>query len=444
MTPGWTAARSVAGGAEAPPWHRPRIALVSTYPPRQCGIATFTRDLRDAMGEAAPDLETVVCAVDRDGEARYGAEVAFVLRQDEYDDYAKTAADLADAGVAAVVVEHEFGIYGGPDGAWITMFADELHGRDVPYVVTLHTLPDHPTRQQSAILQRLCRHAFAVLVFTETARRIAIRSGVTAPDRIVVIPHGAPAVLRADPSVLLRHPPFATQIRREVATLLIGSHGKRLLSTFGLISPGKGLETALRAVATAAEEHPDIRYVIAGATHPEVMKLHGDDYRQTLGRLVGDLGIEDHVRFLDFFLSDVEIALLLQRTEVFLTPYRSRDQISSGALTFALSAGCAVVSTDYHYAKDMLATGAGALIGPDDVAGFGSALRAMLADPARLDAARAAARQLSGSLDWPSVGHRFAGVVREAALRRTPTWPATVSPQRHGHGLVPARADLSG
>jgi glycosyltransferase involved in cell wall biosynthesis len=446
MHPTWTEPRTDVEGAGVPSRRaRPRIVLVSTYPPRQCGIATFTHDLFDAMREIAPDLETGICAVERDDIPHLAPEVAFILRQDEYEDYAKTAAEIADSGVAAVVIEHEFGIYGGPDGAWIIRFAEELHARGVPYLVTLHTLLSHPSRAQSAILHQLCRRAFAVSVFTETARRLAIRTGVAAPDRIVVVPHGAPVVLHADPAVLLRHPAFAGQIRREVATLLIESRGKRLVSTFGLISPGKGLETALSAVAAAAVEHPEVCYVIAGATHPEVLKRHGDHYRRGLTALVAGLGIAENVRFLDFFLTDVEIALLLGRTEVFLTPYRSRDQISSGALTFALSAGCAVVSTDYHYARDMLAGGAGELVDPDDVPGFGDALRTMLGDPARLAGARQAARQLGASLDWPSVGHRFAEVLREAALSHESSWPATALPRpRPSRGFATVGVGIGG
>ena len=193
----------------------------------------------------------------------------------------------------------------------------------------------------------------------------------------------------------------------EVAELLAESSGKRLISTFGLISPGKGLETAVKAVAAAAGQHPDIRYVIAGSTHPEIAKEHGEDYRLGLAGLVAELGVEEHVRFLDFFLTDEEIALLLHNTEVFLTPYRSREQISSGVLTFAVAAGCPVVSTSYYYAQDMLASGAGVLVESGDDDGFAHALRELLADGERLASARDVAMEIGGTLGWPSVAERF-------------------------------------
>ena len=417
----------------APPGEhrRTRVVFVSTYPPRHCGIATFTHDMYEALEQAAPDLDFVVCAVDRDG-VDYGPEVGFVLRQDERGDYAKIAADIADAGTGVVVIEHEYGIYGGPDGAWIDRFAQVLHERGIPYLVTLHTQLSEPSASQAAAVRRLCRDAFAVTVFTKTAQLLAGAAGIALPHAVVV-PHGAPTVLRAEPSALLRDPVHAREVRREVADVLIDSYDRRLLSTFGLISPGKGLETALSAVASVAEAHPDVRYVIAGATHPEVVRKDGESYRKRLGTIVDELGIEQHVTFLDFFLSDVEIALLLQRTRVFLTPYRSRDQISSGALTFALAAGCPVVSTDYPYARDMLAGGAGTVVEHDDTPAFTQAVHRMLNEPARWAAARQAARAVGDTLSWPVVARRLAAVLQGAARRVGPlAGPAGSTSPRHG------------
>ncbi|MEY9926792.1 glycosyltransferase involved in cell wall biosynthesis [Catenulispora sp. GP43] len=405
-----------------------RIAFVSTYLPRHCGIATFTHDLRTAMAHAAPDIQTLVCAVDNEG-LDYDGQAAFVIGQHTMADYPAAAERIARAGVDAVVIEHEYGIFGGPDGDWINLFAERLTELGVPYLVTLHTVLSHPSPGQASALGRLCRGADAVAVFTPVARTLVTSTGMATADRIFIVPHGAPTALREDWD--RPHVPgprrgagagvgtgTAGGVRPEVAEVLAEGAQSRIVSTFGLISPGKGLEVAVEAVANLAEEHPDLVYVIAGATHPEVAKQHGEDYRDRLTGLVAELGVQDRVRFLDFFLTDEEIAALLAATEVFLTPYHSTEQISSGALTFAVAAGCPVVSTSYRYAQDLLRTGAGNVVEPGDSAAFAEGLRALLADPERLHAAQAAAHSVGATLGWPSVARQFAGVVRDMTADR--------------------------
>ena len=187
-----------------------------------------------------------------------------------------------------------------------------------------------------------------------------------------------------------------------------------LLSTFGLISEGKGLETAIEALPAIVERHPDVMYVIAGRTHPDVAHREGERYRMTLERAVLDLGLEGHVEFDDRFLSVDEIADLLAATDVFVTPYREQEQISSGALTFALAAGCGVVSTPYWYAQDMLESGAGTIVPFADAAALANAVCRYIEEPASLLAARAEARRIGGELAWPSVASATAAVLREA------------------------------
>jgi glycosyltransferase involved in cell wall biosynthesis len=388
-----------------------KIAILSTYPPRQCGIGAFAEELYSSLVEAAPDLDLLVCAVDREG-LRYGDEVATVLSQDDEAGYRKTAASLAAAGVDAVLIQHEFGIYGGPDGAWITSFAAELAVAGVPYVVTLHTVPAAPSRGQADVLQRLCHGAAAVIVFTPTARRLARAAGLRT-DRFETIPHGVPALLRSRDRM---H--SAMVARPEVAEVLADVENATVVSTFGLVSPNKGLETGIAAVAALARELPDLRYVIAGATHPEVVRQYGELYRQSLGELVAELGAGDHVRFLDLFLTDAEVAALLSRSAVFLTPYRSRDQVSSGALTFALAAGCPVVSTSFFYAQDLLTGGAGLVADPGDTEAYTAALRRMLTEPGRLSRAADAAWAAGAELVWPVVAQRAADVIRTAVASR--------------------------
>ncbi len=390
-----------------------RVTIVSTYPPRRCGIATFSRDLAAALADAAPDVRVEICALDRDGLA-YPAMVRTVIRQDEREDYRRAAAELAASGVGAVVIQHEYGIFGGVDGAWITGFAAELHRLGVPYLVTLHTVLSEPTESQAATLNRLCRDAAAVTVFTETARRLAVATAIAPPGRIVHVPHGAPP------------PGSGGDVRQEVQATLEALRGRRLLSTFGLLSPGKGLETAIAALGLIAGHHPDVSYLIAGSTHPEIARQDGEHYRDRLVQAVKSAELEDRVVFLDTFLSDAEISAVLARTEVFCTPYRSREQISSGALTFAMAAGCPVVSTSYYYAEDMLAGGAGIIVPPEDPVAYAEALHTFLSDPERLERAREAARTQGAGLHWTAVAGRFAGIARSVAARR-PRRPADVT-----------------
>ncbi|MFL6115706.1 MAG: glycosyltransferase [Catenulispora sp.] len=402
------------------------LAIVSTYPPRRCGIATFSRDLAAALADAAPDVRVEICALDRDA-MTYPATVRTVIRQDEREDYRRAAADLAASGVGAVVIQHEYGIFGGPDGAWITDFAAELHRLAVPYLVTLHTVLSEPSESQADTLNRLCRDAAAVTVFTETARRLAVATAIAPPGRIVHVPHGAPP------------PGSGGEVRPEVLATLAALRGRRLLSTFGLLSPGKGLETVIAALGRIAEDHPDVSYLIAGSTHPEIARQEGENYRDRLVRAVKSLELEDRVVFLDTFLSGAEISAVLACTEVFCTPYRSREQISSGALTFAVAAGCPVVSTSYYYAEDMLAGGAGLIVPPEDPVAYAEALHTLLSDPERLERAREAARTQGAALHWTAVAGRFAGIARTVAARRSrrPADDIDVDAEGEAHVEVP-------
>jgi glycosyltransferase involved in cell wall biosynthesis len=388
-----------------------KVAILSTYPPRQCGIGSFCAEMYKSVADVAPDLDLLVCAVDRDG-LRYGREVSLVLDQQDPASYRRCAADLAAAGVGAVLIQHEFGIYGGPDGAWITSFAAELSEAGVPYLVKLHTVPASPSRGQAEVLRRLCRDAAAVSIFSPAARLLAKAAGIRA-DRFETIPHGAPAELAPLARRRLRG-----SLRREVAEVLDELANASVVSTFGLVSPNKGLETAIAAVAEVARDVPNLHYVIGGATHPDVVRQYGEGYRHSLREVVAELGVGDRVHFLDFFLSDAEVAALLARSGVFLTPYRSRDQVSSGALTFALAAGCPVVSTSFFYAEDVLACGAGLLTEPGDAEAYTAALRRMLTEPGHLTRAAVAARAAGAKLLWPVVARRAADVIRTVARTR--------------------------
>ena len=387
-----------------------RVAILSTYPPRRCGLATFTADLRNALVSADSSTEVVVVAV-LDEPLAAAPEVFHTVCQHERGDYARAASALNSGGVDVVLVEHEYGIFGGESGEYLVDLVEML---SVPYVVTLHTLLREPDRQQRAVLRRVLAGASRVTVFTAMARDQLVRSGLASWDRVAVVNHGAPEHLQPDSRVAgARRPPH----RGEAAGLPeLGAHAdRRVVSTFGLLSPGKGIEVALRALRRVVETHEDVLYVVAGRTHPDVVRREGERYRAMLQDLVADLRLEDHVLFVDRYLSDEDIRGLLHRTELFVTPYRSEDQVVSGVLTFALVAGCPVVSTPYFYATEVLSTGAGRLVGLDDHEAMAAALSELLGDEGSLEAASRAALELGTQYTWPEVGRETLTVLTEVA-----------------------------
>ncbi|MFL5962641.1 MAG: glycosyltransferase [Gaiellaceae bacterium] len=424
-----------------------RTAIVSTYPPRACGIGTFAADLRATLlgvdGVDRADLVAVVNEPSRPQRRGLLSTIGQAVRGD----YVRTARMLGRLDVDVVLLQHEYGIFGGPDGEYVLSFAEELAQ---PLVVSLHTVLSEPTPHQLEVLSGLCERAELVIVMTDTALRLLVECGACPEEKIRVVPHGAPSRLtaRASTSAAAVSPgPYAWTSDRV------------LLSTFGLISPGKGLETVIEALPAMIERHPEIVYVIAGRTHPDVAHREGERYRLMLERRVLELDLAEHVEFDDRFLSIDELSDLLAATDVFVTPYRNREQIASGALTFAIAAGCAVVSTPYWYAQDMLASGAGRLVPFDDAAALAEVVCGYVEQPATLAAARAEARRVGSSLAWPSVAEATAVVLKEAhelAPRRRPVGVADlqltslrtdhlrtlvddVGIVQHAHGIIPNR-----
>jgi glycosyltransferase involved in cell wall biosynthesis len=382
------------------------VAIIGTYPPTRCGIATFTADVETSLRDLGVDVTIV--PVDPE-EAVDGPSID----SGNAESYAAAATWLNRSSVDVVLVEHEFGIHGGVDGATLLRLTQCL---TVPYVVTLHTVLPHFSASQAAVLEELCGRAAGVTVFTATARRLVLEQELAAAHSLRIVPHGAPVELYC-----------ATDPSTRDGGLGLPSHGP-VLSTFGLLSSGKGLELTIRCLPALVAEWPDVRYVIAGRTHPGVVRHEGEQYRDSLHALADELGVAEHVTFLDRFLSVDEVARILAITDVFCTPYRNEDQIVSGALTFALAAGCPVASTPYLYATDMLSGGAGIIVPLDDVAGFAGALQTLLRDGEGRDAALAAAKHVSASLSWPSVARTLRGVLDEAM--HEPASPETVTIDR--------------
>ena len=431
-----------------------RTAIFSTYPPRPCGIGTFSFDVQAALlGVAGISDVSAVVVVDEPTSPQR-PEVLATVSQGVRGDYVRAARLLGRLDVDVVLLQHEYGIFGGADGEYVLSFAREVAQ---PLVVTLHTVLSEPAPHQLLVLTELCELAELVIVMTDTAQRLLVQAGACPIDKVRVVPHGAPVELgrRREEQAAGRHPHYVTPVPGGYEAM----RSRFLLSTFGLISPGKGLETTLAALPSIIERHPEVLYLIAGRTHPAIARREGEQYRLLLERRVVDLGLADHVEFDDRFLSVDELADLLAATDVFVTPYRNREQIASGALTFAIAAGCAAISTPYWYAVDMLSSGAGRIVPFEDSEALADAVCGFVEQPPALESARAEARRIGAGLAWPSVAEATAAVLREATVlapRRVPiriveleltdvrrdhllTLVDDVGIVQHAHGVIPNR-----
>ena len=333
------------------------IALVSTYPPRRCGIATFTADLGRALG----NREIVALSGPRD---RIPADhpTHHVIRTDVRADYARAARALGDCGVSAVSVQHEYGIWGANDGEGVLDFLAAL---SVPAVTTLHTVLRHPTVGQRRVMQGILDASAAVVVMSRAAAAILDDRYAADPSRVQIIPHGVPDL------------PF---VEPDSVKAGLGMGGRHVLLSFGLVGPSKGYEAVIETMPDVVRAVPDAHYVILGATHPELQRTEGERYRTQLETLTADLGMTEHVVFVDRFVGQHELSQWLEAADVFVTPYPDLDQIVSGTLSYAMAAGKASVSTPYLYASEILADGRGRLVPPGEPGAMSDALIELLQD----------------------------------------------------------------
>lgn len=379
----------------------PRVAWVSTFPPTACGLATYTSSLLDGVAahRGTADRLSVLSLVDAPVR---GAAADPMLQKHHRGDASSLRSAAAFLNTHDVVsIQHEYGIYAGEDGAEATELIDAL---DAPTVVTFHTVLEAPTGSQHAILRHLAARASRAVVMSLTAaRRLTSIYGVPADD-IAIVPHGFDARLAT--------------LATERAGLQTPRQTERPIAlTWGLLSPGKGLEIAIEAMALLRDLDPLPRYLITGATHPGVVATSGEQYRRTLIDLVGDLDLNGIVEFDDRYLDAHTLHQQIVAADVIVLPYLSTDQVTSGVLTEAIGAGRPVVATRFPHAVDVLSTGAGIVVKQGDVRAMAEALRTVFTDPTTAATMGAAARQLAQDWTWPSVGGRFDAVLHAVARR---------------------------
>lgn len=378
-----------------------RVVNVSTYLPTKCGLATFSNDLVNSMRFSPLVRETEIVSVTPDPDEKFGPPVIATIVKQKQRDYRRVARLVNKLQPDVVMIQHEFGIFGGAFGEYVLDFSRHL---DVPYVVTLHTVLPEFQPGQAQIIKKLCEKAAAVLVFTPQAKKLILKASLVDEGKIYVVPHGAP--------------PEITRIADEKPRSGAHKRNRFVISSFGLLAPRKGLELIIEAVGQIVPKYPQVQVVIAGQIHPEVLRKEGTTYQDSLLELVKKYGIEDHVSFEKKFLSIEDLAHLLEHTDLFVSAYRGREQIVSGALTFAIAAGCASVSTPYRYAEDMLTSGAGTLIPFGDSNALAEAITSYVKSPAKLERAQAEARRIGAELSWPAVGQETARILQHASNAR--------------------------
>ena len=365
------------------------IALIGNFLPRKCGIATFTTDTYDALRKRYPDLAVDVYAMDdHPGRYDYPEAVTGAIPQHDRAAYISTARAIAASGAQALWVQHEYGIYGGDAGAHILELIDRTN---IPLIVTLHTVLEKPSAQERAVLEGLLRRAAKVIVMAERGRDILQRVYGAAPSSIAVIPHGVPDRAFVSPDA------FKTRF---------GWQGKRIILTFGLLSPGKGIETVIEAMPTIVAQHPDAVYVVLGATHPSLVAHEGEAYRDRLKALARDLGVDNNVAFIDAFVDHDDLIDYLQAADIYATPYLNPAQITSGTLSYAVGVGKAVVSTPYVHATEILADGHGVLVDFKDVAAFAREINDLLGSERNLGRLSERAYARGRTMIWPAVAEK--------------------------------------
>ena len=371
-----------------------RIAFVGTFPPTQCGLATFTESLVDSISyRAGRAVEPVVIRLLQPNEPTGAAPrptVDWIVGDAaSFDQVRDTVED-----VGVVILQHEYGIYGGPDGEEVL---DLLRTTTTPSIVVLHTVLAEPTAHQRAVLEEVIERADVTVTQTAAARVRLANYAITDPARVIVIPHGA-----------WTQPSAGEEPR----------HDRPLVLSWGLVGPGKGLEHGIAAMARLGDLTPAPRYLIAGETHPKVRAAQGERYREMLARSAVELGVAERVVFDATYRDVSSLAALIGSADVVLLPYDSPDQVTSGVLVEALAAGKPVVATRFPHAVEALASGAGLLVGHGDDQAMADALRRILTRPDLAAAMRREAARVGAGLRWPVVAQRYLKVIHDLLAHR--------------------------
>ncbi len=362
------------------------IAFLSTFPPRECGLATFTEDLINEVDKIGT-VRTSVIAV-TNGEVYDDPRVECKISQLKRADYFRTALWI-NTHMDFLVIEHEYGIFGGESGECILDLARNLK---IPFIITTHTVLQQPTIKQRTVLKLLGGLSTGVVTMAKNSIPILSKVYGIEPGKITVIPHGVPCL------------PIKPRDQLKIDHDLTGKH---VLSSFGLLSPAKGLEYGIKAVAKVVPEFENLVYLILGKTHPTVKQTMGESYRQELMDLAENLGVQDNVQFIDKYLTKEEVMTYLNMSDIYMTPYLSKEQAVSGTLAYAVGCGRVIVSTPYRYAQEMLGDGRGMLAEFSDTDSLASCINYILENPLHKKEMESKTLTLGQTMSWANVAESY-------------------------------------
>lgn len=380
-----------------------KIAYISTYPPRECGLATFNQNLIRAISfnqdqQVLSKKGYVIALNDSDSleEYNYPEEVKVIVRQQHLDDYNKAAEFINNGDTDCCILQHEFGIYGGDDGIYVLPFIKQI---DKPIISIFHTVLKRPSYLQKIIIQEIARISAKVVVMGRCAVGFLTDIYKVPEEKIVFIEHGVPDL-------------EAPEFNEVKATPLFSN--RRVLLTFGLLSRNKGLETVIKALPAIAEKYPDVLYVILGNTHPGIRKSSGEEYRDYLLDLAVELGVKDNLAFINKFVSEEDLIQYLSATDIYVTPYLNEAQITSGTLSYAVGAGAAVLSTPYWHATELLDEGRGRLFNFKDHTALAGMVCQLFDEPDKRAAMKNRAYNYGLGLRWPVIGKKYITIAKDA------------------------------
>lgn len=374
-----------------------KIAVIGTYPPRECGIGTFTQNLVGSLmfkniDNSGADEGFVVALNDHDEVYGYPEEVKLTIQQEQQADYLEAADFINLSGADVCILQHEFGIFGGQSGVYILPLLHRLH---IPLVVTLHTILEYPSYNEKAILKEICKMAGKVVVMSRKAIQFLADIYEVPNEKVVIIEHGVP-------EIYFDH----FQSKRDFKL-----NDKDVLLTFGFLGRNKGIETVIKSLPEVLKEHPNVLYMVLGKTHPNILRHSGEEYRNYLQLLVKSLKLSEHVLFYNEFMNQTQLFKYLAACDIYITPYLNEAQITSGTLSYAIGVGCPVVSTPYWHAAELLADGRGMLFDFGDSKMLSTTINELLNEPQTLKEIHRKAYEYGQEVTWPKTGEKYRSLV---------------------------------
>ena len=380
-----------------------RIALIGGFTPRRCGIATFTADIYDSLTAASPDIDVDVYAMTTAlSNMTFDDPVTATIAEGDPESFKAAAGQIERSGVDVVWLQHEFGLFGGPAGSMIFELIDHIA---VPLIVTMHTVLPNPDPAQLDVMKRLVARGSKLVVMSQHGRALLHSVYGADTDQIILIPHGVP------------DRPFGRSAQFKAK---FGFEGRKVLLTFGLLSPGKGVEAVIAALPDIVADHPELLYCVAGATHPNLVAREGEAYRERLHAQAASLGVENNIHWIDTFLETPKLLDLIEAADIYVTPYPGAAQSTSGTLSYAVALGKAVVSTRYVHAVELLADDHGVLVPFNDSAAITQAINELLDNPDHLAALQQRAYARGRDMVWPLFAAQCLAVIDDVKVTAPP------------------------